>query len=500
MSHVAAGHWHAIAAHSTICANGAVLPPGDAQTRQVRRSVRCLAMHAKIWSAKEKLVPTIVGHAACRGPFSAAADPDTARDFDYRRGWIEDLLAYQARVFAIDVGNFNVLGNHAHTILRTRPDLAAGWSAEELALRWKLAWPEFLDGQWVREPTDEELDRLLAQPEKIEQIRRHLSSLSWFMARWKEPIARLCNAETDCRGHFWEARFGSRELLDDEAVLTCSIYVDLNQPARGWPRRWSSRGIRRSGSGYWPPKSGKRRPPGKSFGSGIPRASTTFSAAQSQALFGDCWLAPIAAEGPLLTAASLSAACVLTSPSGGVARPPIEEPAVPEMICQATVSSSTEAPTTGAAAESPASQTGNVTTTVGKAPVAPSERVPRPRPTLARRRASDAPMMAVAWSEYLRVVEAMASRVVAGGQTRVATNDGGAGGEVDAQLRGTLERWGMHPTAWLARLDQLDRQCARVLGAAHRVFARARGLAQQRFHGISLCREIFAASASDGFT
>ena len=35
---------------------------------------------------------------------------------------------------------------------------------------------------------------------------------------------------------------------------------------------------------------------------------------------------------------------------------------------------------------------------VGNAPVAPSERVPRPRPTLARRRASGAPMMAVAWS------------------------------------------------------------------------------------------------------
>ena len=63
--------------------------------------------------------------------------------------------------------------------------------------------------------------------EKNEQIRRNLSSLSWFMARWKEPMARLCNAESDHSGHFWEARFKCRELLDDEAVLTCSIYVDL---------------------------------------------------------------------------------------------------------------------------------------------------------------------------------------------------------------------------------------------------------------------------------
>ena len=71
--------------------------------------------------------------------FLCGYDPVTQRDFDYRRGWIEDLLAYQARVFAIDVGNFNVLSNHHHSLCRTRPDLAARWPAEEVALRWKLA-------------------------------------------------------------------------------------------------------------------------------------------------------------------------------------------------------------------------------------------------------------------------------------------------------------------------------------------------------------------------
>ena len=80
--------------------------------------------------------------------FLCGEDPVTGRDFNYRRSWIEDLLAYQARVFAVDVGNYNLLSNHAHLILRTRPDIAAQWSAEELALRWKMAWPEFHDGQW----------------------------------------------------------------------------------------------------------------------------------------------------------------------------------------------------------------------------------------------------------------------------------------------------------------------------------------------------------------
>jgi hypothetical protein len=108
--------------------------------------------------------------------------------------------------------------------------------------------------------------------------------------------------------------------------------------------------------------------------------------------------------------------------------------------------------------------------------------------------------MAVAWSEYLRVVKAMASRVTTGKPTRVGKDGDQEGGEVDSQLRDTLERWGMNPTAWLTRLDQLDRQCTRALGVAQRVLERARGLAQQRFHGIRLCREIFAASVPDGFT
>jgi hypothetical protein len=96
----------------------------------------------------------------------------------------------------------------------------------------------------------------------------------------------------------------------------------------------------------------------------------------------------------------------------------------------------------------------------------------------------------------------MASRVITGKSMSFGKDGDQKGREVDSQLRDTLERWGMNPTAWLAQLDQLDHQCSRALGVAQRVLERAHGLAQQRFHGIRLCREIFAASASvpDGFT
>ena len=67
-------------------------------------------------------------------------------------------------------------------------------------------------------------------------------------------------------------------------------------------------------------------------------------------------------------------------------------------------------------------------------------------------------------------------------------------------LHAALARWGINPAAWLAQFQHLDRQCTRALGTAERVLRRAREAAQQRFHGISFCRAVFATAPSDGFT
>ena len=51
--------------------------------------------------------------------FLCGFDAVTQRDFDYRRGWIEDLLAYLAGVFTIDVGNYSVLSGKVKRRERT---------------------------------------------------------------------------------------------------------------------------------------------------------------------------------------------------------------------------------------------------------------------------------------------------------------------------------------------------------------------------------------------
>ncbi len=66
---------------------------------------------------REGEIGTYHGWSRCvQCAFLCGYDPVTERDFDYRRGWIESLLAYLAGVFALDVGNFNILSNHLRAL------------------------------------------------------------------------------------------------------------------------------------------------------------------------------------------------------------------------------------------------------------------------------------------------------------------------------------------------------------------------------------------------
>ena len=158
-----------------------------------------------------------------RRAFLYGYDPLTQRDFSHRKAWIVDRLQFLSTVFAIEVCAYAILMNHFHTLLRTRPDIVAAWSDREVAARWLTLFPR-RDGP----PSELQIRALTDCPERIAELRRRLSSLSWFMGRLNEFIARKANKEDGVKGRFWESRFKCQALLDDAAILACMVYVDLN--------------------------------------------------------------------------------------------------------------------------------------------------------------------------------------------------------------------------------------------------------------------------------
>ena len=67
----------------------------------------------------------------------------------------------------------------------------------------------------------------------VAKARQRLQSLSWFMKCLKEPLSRMVNRRENTRGAFFESRFKSIAILDEEALLATCVYIDLNPVAAG---------------------------------------------------------------------------------------------------------------------------------------------------------------------------------------------------------------------------------------------------------------------------
>ncbi len=163
-----------------------------------------------------------------RRAFLAGVDLKSGKDFSFRREWIRRRLEALASVFGIDVLTYATMSNHLHLVLRNRPDVVAAWSDREVAIRWLRIFPGRRLDEHLAEPTENDVNMLVNQPERLMLIRQRLSDISWFMRALSEPIARLANRQDECTGRFWEGRFKATRIVDETGLLACAMYVDLN--------------------------------------------------------------------------------------------------------------------------------------------------------------------------------------------------------------------------------------------------------------------------------
>ena len=157
-----------------------------------------------------------------RRAFLCGEDRQSGQSFEHRRQWVEDRIHELADIFGVAVWGYAVMSNHVHVVVQTLPEAVARWSDDEVARRWVRLYPRQDQNAEIR------ADVLAGNADRIKDLRKRLSNLSWFMRCLVEPIARSANREDSCKGRFWEGRFKCQVLLDESAVLAAMAYVDLN--------------------------------------------------------------------------------------------------------------------------------------------------------------------------------------------------------------------------------------------------------------------------------
>lgn len=179
--------------------------------------------------APDEIACVHVMNRVVRRCFLMGTDSVSGKNYDHRKAWFELELRRLAVGFGIDLIGFAILSNHFHLILRSRPDVVATWDDSVVVRRWLGLCParRKKDGS-AAPPSDAELKSIVSDHERVSEIRSRLSDISWWMRLLCQRIAQRANREDQEQGKFWQSRYRAVRLVDEEALLACSAYVDLN--------------------------------------------------------------------------------------------------------------------------------------------------------------------------------------------------------------------------------------------------------------------------------
>jgi REP element-mobilizing transposase RayT len=183
---------------------------------------------AEVFDPSEIAIAHVINRTV-RRCFLLGDDPVSGNNYDHRQEWIEKYLRQLAACFGIDLLGFAILSNHFHLILRSRPDVVQSWDDTEVARRWLTLCPHRRtpDGK-PSPPTESELNSIRRCPVRLAEIRGRLSNISWWMRLLCQRVAQRANREDEQTGRFFQDRFRAVRLLDEESLLACAAYVDLN--------------------------------------------------------------------------------------------------------------------------------------------------------------------------------------------------------------------------------------------------------------------------------
>ena len=301
------------------------------------------------------------------------------------------------------------------------------------------------------DPLDLAVRALAADAAMMTTIRGRLSSLSWFMRCLAEPIARRANKEDHCSGHFWEGRFRSQRLLDEAALLACSVYVDLNPIRAGIADR--------------------------------PETSRLTSAHERiTALFNDIPSAPSAAVAQESSpAASLPGSSVTELPDKEATAAVYESPAMPT-VAEAVKPAGKVTPESSRPSDgwlSPIEMNERATpllTAMPQARAAGSQGTGWVR----ARRASDRGLLPMTLAKYLELID------WTGRQLRTGTK-----GVIPASLASIFDRLQLSMENWLETVARFGRRFHHAVGMAEHLEAEAQRLGVARLHGLHWSQAAF---------
>lgn len=163
-----------------------------------------------------------------RRAFLCGRDHYSNNDYSHRRDWFMERLRLLQSVFSIEIAAYAVMSNHYHLVVFIDQAKASQWTDDEVIGRWRKVFhgPYAVQKYASGKPLTTQETQTVQACATI--WRERLTNLSWFVRCLNEHIARRANDEDGCTGRFWESRFKSQALLDQQALLSCMAYVDLN--------------------------------------------------------------------------------------------------------------------------------------------------------------------------------------------------------------------------------------------------------------------------------